>query len=364
MKHVVRIIIAVLIVGIIGFGIWYFAFRKEPHEAVFDGLTDVLSSVENVEMKYEYKKNVDDTDMTVVEVKGYNEIVDAVVDSLTLVKAATALANISIEEFNVVYNSIKNIDGKDEYSFEGVNYYYTLTASARKVKNRDKKQVLRLAEDYAEAVQIVANTAGDISLGVKNINYTNTTEVDELINKEKTLLRNIITKQQLQCELFVKLRNYTEDYVFGGYVDDNKSAIYNIYHQELSTALNAANYETFGQIELLDENSLINKLSTRKIELENKNYYMDDGTDLNFANSYKKLYLADENNIANILKIKKYDSENNVIEASSRLTFVTEYEGKIVDGVVSDANLSLLAADYKISKDLVVDIYNVLKYIA
>ena len=168
MKHFVRILIAVLIVGITGFGVWFLAFRDKPNEAVFKKMTATLDHLGEVTVAYEY---TDGSKTVASEVTGYSNIINKYLNvSLEKNKYLADAKEDGPEDdvyafySNEIENIRKNIselNKYDNYSMKAINYYYSLSVNAEKVKNRDKKKLVEAADNYVNAVNNVVDIVDD-----------------------------------------------------------------------------------------------------------------------------------------------------------------------------------------------------------
>ena len=77
MKHIVRMLVALLLVGGIGFGVWYFAFRDKPNEVVFKEMTAAINHLDEVEIEYNFK---DGETTKQKEVVSYDKIIEEFYD--------------------------------------------------------------------------------------------------------------------------------------------------------------------------------------------------------------------------------------------------------------------------------------------
>ena len=91
------------------------------------------------------------------------------------------------------YLKIKNLSEfavmiSPTYSINSIHYYYSLTATAEKVKNRDKRDLVEKIEAFNNAVDTVVATAQD-SLNLYNVKQVSIdSENNELTNKDAVLL--------------------------------------------------------------------------------------------------------------------------------------------------------------------------------
>ena len=403
MKHFVRILIAVLIVGLIGFGVWFFAFRDKNHEAVFKEMTAAIDHLGEVSIRYEYKSG---NETKSSEVVGYNNIINKYLSVNTEM-------NQSIDDkdnddpsddevkyvsanLNNVRSNIEKLKDYDMYSMDAINYYYTLTVTAEDVKNKDKRDLIPFIEAYVNAVDTVVEVVDDsISFYyVKNAN--DETQANDILAKDVVLFKNMLAKEIAQTKLYFELRDYVEKYVFDGVVPDYKSAMYNIYANQLNIVCNELwddpNDETdnltaddekkyYTNATLLSRDgtnpTLIESLYVRCISLASENGYIDltrnaDG----FINSYNKLYGKNPSYIANILAIKgnkdyqfkAEDTYKNEIKSANRNGFV-KYYNKIISGTATvDVEAPQVCSKFLINNEAIKaedlqDIYTVLSYI-
>lgn len=374
MKHFVRILIAVLIVGLTGFGIWFFAIRDKNHEAVFNKMTAAIDHLEEVSITYKYKEKVDDKEVEVeASVPTYNGIIQKYLDvSYAKNKGTSDLVNIRA--------NIETLRGYNEYSMEAINYYYSLTATAEDVKNKDRKDVINAIENFTSAVDTVVDIVDDCISFYYVKNVDDASQRTDILNKDKVLFKNMLNKQVAQTELYFALRDYVEKYVFDGVVPDYKSAIYNIYANQLNITcgdLLKANMETYTTANLLTEikisdsethKTLIADLDDRRIVLSSLNYIDPDREAAKFINSYNKLYGENHSIIAYILRIQSINgSENRNGFVKTNSAVLSKDENQITSKEKDD-----IAAAYKsgqdesvkpLAADQVVDIYNILSYI-
>lgn len=365
MKHVVRMLVAILIVGALGGGIWYFVFRDKPNEAVFKEMTASIDYVGSVSIKYTETTTENGTQTQTA--KGYENVIGVYLD-----KAKAYHDNYD------VYVTINNLKDYDKYSYETIEYYYSLTATANKVKSKDKKSLVKKIDAYNSSIKTVVNTVKD-SVGL----YGKAGVSDETIYQMDTiLLKNMLKKQKAQTELYFALRDYVEKYVFAsvtedgsGIIPDYKSAIYNIYNnqlnidcEKLSKGINGT-INTEGKTNLFvpdnKYNSQINYLYVSINNLESYNYIANEehpnpGTIINkgknavkFLDSYTKFYKNSKNKISELLKIDWVGFTNAV---------TTELEKAANEE--REPNYLNISNDYSISEVDILDAYNVLIYIA
>ena len=377
MKHFVRILIAVLIVGLIGFGVWFFAFRDKNHEAVFKEMTAAIDHLGEVSITYTYKQDTKDVS---ANVPGYDAI-------LTEYETVSAEKDADKTEIVNIRTNIQTLRKYDDYSMEAIKYYYSLTATAEDVKNKDKRNMIEVIENFVKAVDNVVEVVDDsISFYyVKDAN--NTEQVKDILAKDVVLYKNMLAKVVAQTELYFELKEYVDKYVFDDVIPDYRSAFYNIYANELNIACNAvwdnpednsttdlyrkdvdfytySNILTNVEIAGGNEESLIENLYRRKIHLEASNY-IGDGAAL-FINSYNKL----SSKIAKVLTLVKTDGSKN------RLGFVQENAADLGALVIKDkldeadtTKLNKISTQYKyegvtsLAVSEILDIYNVLAYI-
>lgn len=377
MKHFVRILIAVLIVGLIGFGVWFFAFRDKNHEAVFKEMTAAIDHLGEVSITYTYKQDTKDVS---ANVPGYDAI-------LTEYETVSAEKDADKAEIVNIRTNIQTLRKYDDYSMEAIKYYYSLTATAEDVKNKDKRNMIEVIENFVKAVDNVVEVVDDsISFYyVKDAN--NGEQANDILAKDVVLYKNMLAKVIAQTELYFELKEYVDKYVFDGVIPDYRSAFYNIYANELNIACNAvwdnpednsttdlyrkdADFYTYSNIltnvEIAggNEESLIENLYRRKIHLEASNY-ISDGAAL-FINSYNKI----SSKIAKVLTLVKTDGSKN------RLGFVQENAGDLGSLVIKEklddadtAKLNNISTQYKyegvtsLAVSEILDIYNVLAYI-
>ena len=226
MKHVVRILVTILILGLVGGGIWYFCFRTKPNEVVFKEMTETKTHLED---------EVAITGLDGIVYKGYSKIVDyyekikeCKTDGGT-VKIETSVTN----ELNNIKQNVQTLLNLNNNSSKAINYYYSLTASAEKVKNADRKSLVNTITEYNKAIDELVACFGDV------VSYFNTKIVKEqkytdqgfkdLVDINFTLYKKALTKQSIENELFFKLRDYVNKYVFKTFVPDLKSAMYDVY---------------------------------------------------------------------------------------------------------------------------------------
>lgn len=357
MKHVVRMLVAILIVGALGGGIWYFVFRDKPNEAVFKETTASIDYVGSVSINYTETTTKDGTSTIETKTaKGYYNVIDVYLNK----------AKAHHDDYDV-YVTINYLKDYDKYSYETIEYYYSLTATANKVKSKDKKSLVKKIDAYNSSIKTVVNTVKD-SVGL----YEKAGVGDKTIYQMDTiLLKNMLKKQKTQTELYFALRDYVEKYVFAsvtedgsGIIPDYKSAIYNIYNNQLNIDCEKLSKEINGTIESSgssnlfvpgDNNSQINYLYESINNLEDYNYIANEehpnpGTIVNkgknavkFLDSYTKFYKNSKNKISELLKI--------------------DWVG-FVSAVEAGMNNRDISNNYSISEDDILDAYNVLIYIA
>lgn len=345
MKHVVRMLVAILIVGALGGGIWYFVFRDKPNEAVFKEMTASIDYVGSVSINYTETTTENGTQTKTA--KGYENVIGVYLDK----------AKAHHENYDV-YVTINNLKDYDKYSYETIEYYYSLTATANKVKSKDKKSLVKKIDAYNSSIKTVVNTVKD-SVGLYGKNGVS----DETIYQMDTiLLKNMLKKQKAQTELYFALRDYVEKYVFAsvtedgsGIIPDYKSAIYNIYNNQLNIDCEKLSKKINGTIDSKGPNNLLEQDGSKinylygvikGVEgLEVKNYIVnkENKNAVKFLDSYTKFYKNSKNKISELLKIDWYG-------------FVSDVDGKNMSNTDISVKYSIPEAD-------ILDAYNVLVYI-
>ncbi len=306
MKHVVRILVTILILGLVGGGIWYFCFRTKPNEVVFKEMTETKTHLED---------EVAITGLDGIVYKGYSKIVDYY-EKIKECKTNGGTVEIGTSPTNKLNNIKQNVQtllNLNNNSSKAINYYYSLTASAEKVKNADRKSLVNTITEYNKAIDELVACFGDV------VSYFNTKIVKEqlytdqgfkdLVDINFTLYKKALTKQSIENELFFKLRDYVNKYVFKTFVPDLKSAMYDVYVQQLNILceeLNTKvsdlnNFTSKYQSYYLAET---NKISDTIDQYEENSYFTEDSAA--FLDAYKNLSSAD------LLKVLKLSSEKRV----------------------------------------------------
>lgn len=241
MKHVVRILVTILILGLVGGGVWYFCFRTKPNEVVFKEVTETKSYLEDeIHIKGIDGKNY----------YGYDDIIDYFNNNL---KKNSDLSYVKInmdniltpyleyDDLNYVIINIGKILAFNDISKESIDYYYSLSASAEKVKTGDRKSIVKTINEYNKAIDNFVNSMQDLSDTLKqrinneqDRNFGTNSIYTDFVKKSYMLLNSLITKQSVQNQLFFNLRDYANKYVFKEFVPDLKSAMYDVYAQQLN----------------------------------------------------------------------------------------------------------------------------------
>ena len=303
MKHVVRILVTILILGLVGGGIWYFCFRTKPNEVVFKEMTETKTHLED---------EVAITGLDGIVYKGYSKIVDyyeKIKECKTnggFVEIETSVTN----ELNNIKQNVQTLLNLNNNSSKAINYYYSLTASAEKVKNADRKSLVNTITEYNKAIDELVACFGDV------VSYFNTKIVKEqkytdqgfkdLVDINFTLYKKALTKQSIENELFFKLRDYVNKYVFKTFVPDLKSAMYDVYVQQLNILCEELNTK------VSDLNNFINGYKsdyltkTQSINKSINNYETDSyftNDSAAFLDAYKNLSSED------LLKVLRLNNE-------------------------------------------------------
>lgn len=277
MKHVVRILVTILILGLVGGGIWYFCFRTKPNEVVFKEMTETKTHLED---------EVAITGLDGIVYKGYSKIVDYYEGITNYKRVENSVENNEISKTNELNNIKQNVQtllNLNNNSSKAINYYYSLTASAEKVKNADRKSLVNTITEYNKAIDELVACFGDVvnafgSRIVISTTYPDDAGYKDLVDINFTLYKKALTKQSIENELFFKLRDYVNKYVFKTFVPDLKSAMYDVYVQQL--------------------NILCEELNTKVSELNN------------FINGYKSDYLTETQKIGYTINHYESDEEN------------------------------------------------------
>lgn len=304
MKHVVRILVTILILGLVGGGIWYFCFRTKPNEVVFKEMTETKTHLED---------EVAITGLDGIVYKGYSKIVDyyeKIKECKTdggFVEIETSVTN----KLNNIKQNVQTLLNLNNNSSKAINYYYSLTASAEKVKNADRKSLVNTITEYNKAIDELVACFGDV------VSYFNTKIVKEqvytdqgfkdLVDINFTLYKKALTKQSIENELFFKLRDYVNKYVFKTFVPDLKSAMYDVYVQQL--------------------NILCEELNTKVSELNN------------FINGYKSDYLTETQKIGYTINHYESDEENSYFTNDSA-AFLDAYKNLSSEDLLKVLKLS------------------------
>lgn len=308
MKHVVRILVTILILGLVGGGIWYFCFRTKPNEVVFKEMTETKTHLED---------EVAITGLDGIVYKGYSKIVDYYEGIINYKRVENSVENNEISKTNELNNIKQNVQtllNLNNNSSKAINYYYSLTASAEKVKNADRKSLVNTITEYNKAIDELVACFGDVvnafgSRIVISTTYPNDAGYKDLVDINFTLYKKALTKQSIENELFFKLRDYVNKYVFKTFVPDLKSAMYDVYVQQLNILceeLNTKvsdlnNFKSKYQSYYLAET---NKISDTIDQYEENSYFTEDSAA--FLDAYKNLSSED------LLKVLKLSSEKRV----------------------------------------------------
>ena len=129
----------------------------------------------------------------------------------------------------------------------------------------------------------------------------------DLVDINFTLYKKALTKQSIENELFFKLRDYVNKYVFKTFVPDLKSAMYDVYVQQL--------------------NILCEELNTKVSELNN------------FINGYKSDYLTETQKIGYTINHYESDEENSYFTNDSA-AFLDAYKNLSSEDLLKVLKLS------------------------
>ena len=308
MKHVVRILVTILVLGLVGGGIWYFCFRTKPNEVVIKEMTETKTHLED---------EVAITGLDGIVYKGYSKIVNYYEGITNYKRVENSVENNEISKTNELNNIKQNVQtllNLNNNSSAAINYYYSLTASAEKVKNADRKSLVNTITEYNKAIDELVACFGDVVNAVGSRIVISTTYPDDagykdLVDINFTLYKKALTKQSIENELFFKLRDYVNKYVFKTFVPDLKSAMYDVYVQQLNILCEELNTK------VSELNNFINGYKSDYLTETQKagytiNHYENDETDSYFTNdsaafldAYKNLSSED------LLKVLKLSSE-------------------------------------------------------
>lgn len=324
MKHVVRILVTILILGLVGGGVWFFCFRTKPNEVVFKEVTETKSYLEDeIHIKGIDGKNY----------YGYDDIIDYF-SSLNTYKKITINEDneeeIESSSFsgvleNVITN-INNVLSFNDISKESVDYYYSLSASAEKVKTGDRKSIVKTIDEYNKAIDNFVNSVQDFSNAIRdtkvkdasfNMNSADSSGYNELVKKSYILLSSLITKQSVQNQLFFNLRDYANKYVFKEFVPDLKSAMYDVYAQQLNILCGELKGKIKSTLELTSTDTFLNReyidtetdyyTSTKSVKTHITTYKTN-----GFVQGYSSEFLDAYKNLSkeNLLAVLKLSNEN------------------------------------------------------
>ena len=246
MKHFVRILVTVLILGLLGGGLWFFFFREDPDQVVFNRLTETKVRM-NDEISVQSRNKI--------KFVGYDRILDLVNNSAfsecTGYYKPNGTSFESVSSSSQLGHIRENIFGDNglvelnEISMDGINYYYSLSASAKDVKRGSREHIKDLIEDYNGKIDNVVRAVKDVKYfhEIKRVDTANITDqgYKDIVNKTYLLYEAMLDKQYVQNELFFALRDYVNDYVFGTFVPDHKATAYDIYANQLEVYINELN---------------------------------------------------------------------------------------------------------------------------
>lgn len=245
MKHLVRLLVTVLILGVVGGGVWYFVFRTKPNDVVFKETTQVLNKIDDIEISYigTYENSGSKVTFT-----GLDKIIEAYKSRGTTVYVSEEtepqpLNNTESKYYNYLFKSYGTSDiglyDYDKVSYSALEYYYALSSNAEDVKLADRKNLVKLIENFESKIDSLAVATKDVLEYRNKFLYGNTTGLDVYINTFTTSFYNkYVSKMIAQNELFFGLRDYVNKYVFDKVVPDHKSAIYYTFVTQFNLLLN------------------------------------------------------------------------------------------------------------------------------
>ncbi len=248
MKHFVRILVTVLILGLLGGGLWFFFFREDPDQAVFNKLTETKVRMDDeifVESKNKIKFFGYDNILNLVNDSEFSECIGyyTVDNQFIEISSTTRLGYIRDNIFGD--NGLVELN---QISMDAINYYYSLSASAKDVKGGTRRDIKELIDIYNGKVDNVVRAVKDVKYfhEIKRVKTSDIAEdkdqgYKDLVNKTYLLYEAMLDKQYVQNELFFALRNYVNDYVFGTFVPDHKATAYDIYANQLEVYINELN---------------------------------------------------------------------------------------------------------------------------
>lgn len=319
MKHFVRILVTVLILGLLGGGLWFFFFREDPDQVVFNRLTEAKVRMDD-EIFVESKNKI--------KFVGYDSILDLVNDSdYSECRGYYTVENLYIEISNLTKLGYlrDNIFGDNglvelnELSMDSINYYYSLSASAKDVKRDSRENIKDLIESYNGKVNNVVRAVKDVKYfhEIKKVDTTNLNDdqgYKDIINKTYLLYEAMLDKQYVQNELFFALRNYVNDYVFGTFVPDHKATAYDIYANQLEVYINELKaLKKAGNLKSNLTNDVysstvkddLTKVKENIEEFQSSTYINENS--VAYLNSYERLQKSGE--LAKVIELEKDDKE-------------------------------------------------------
>ncbi len=230
MKHVVRVLIAVLIVGLVGYLVYFFAFKPDPDISSFNSLAKLQDEQDRINIE----------------------------DKLKSVRSNAS--QISDSDTNVIIENMVNTSGTANSSSqlamygmldEAFNYYFGYTSFAKNVKSSMQKSVNKAIKNYRNALNDFAGKLDQATAYQRDVYIVDS-------NKSNVSIQNELNRfYQIAYDQFVQLnKNYynldnqifslIQTNVFGGQlIADSKSCELDMIQQSVNVTLNNIGNDNF-----------------------------------------------------------------------------------------------------------------------
>ncbi len=230
MKHVVRVLIAVLIVGLIGYLVYFFAFKPDPDISSFNSLAKLQDEQDRINIDNKLKSVK--TNANQIGSDDTKTIINNMVNDFSADNKTSQLA---------MYDMLD----------EAFDYYFGYTSFAKNVKSSMQKNVNKAIKNYRNALNDFASKLDQATAYQKDVYIVNS-------NRGNVSVQNELNRfYQIAYDQFVQLnKNYynldkqifalIQTNVFGGQlIADSKSCELDMVQQSVNVTLNNIGKDSF-----------------------------------------------------------------------------------------------------------------------
>ncbi len=215
MKHVVRVVIAVLVVALLGYLVYFFAFKPDPDNSTFRSLVSLN--------KYEDSCAIRDKADVIHDLNGLNAEQQTLRDKLTL---------------NT--NSQLTYYGYIEKSYD---YYFGYTEFVKNVKRSSQQDMNTKIKNYRGDLGLLKTRMQDVidykETGGSGVGFEN-----EMTRYMELMIQQFVKTNKAYCALVEEMKGFVEQYVFkSDLIEDAKSAQLDVLEQSVAIALSKYNFD-------------------------------------------------------------------------------------------------------------------------